>query len=209
MQIQDYWAVGNNDSAMALLDSIPVRYDLSPLQDSAYQTFRTLMQFKQSFRNDSVSITHLDTTRVVQLDSIAHSGHGLGMHSARNNLNSFYGYNYAVKFETPSAPGGYRMTRTENVDVNSAASLKTSAYIRVYPNPAISQETFEFKLPCDNAEGFLVVADMTGHGMASAIVGSDATQKIIDIRSRANGVYLYRLTCNDKVVGTGKFEVMK
>ena len=76
-------------------------------------------------------------------------------------------------------------------------------------NPTTGNEIFEFELPCNNAEGLLIVSDMTGHTIYSNIVGSGANTITLDTRPWSNGIYLYRLSCNNKAFGTGKFEVIK
>ncbi|MDB5283293.1 MAG: hypothetical protein JWO06_2368 [Bacteroidota bacterium] len=86
---------------------------------------------------------------------------------------------------------------------------KVASYLKVYPNPTNGLETFEFKLPCTDAEGNLIIADMRGRTMGSYIIGTNADVLTVDTRQWGNGTYLYRLTCGDKAIGTGRFEVIK
>ena len=95
--------------------------------------------------------------------------------------------------------------RTDST-TNTAAP---TAYLTAFPNPTNGVETFQFLLPCPKAEGWLIVADITGRTLSTAIVNSDMTQTSVDTKQWQNGVYLYRLTCNDKIVGAGIFEVEK
>jgi hypothetical protein len=99
-------------------------------------------------------------------------------------------------------------TSNNNNNINYITDT-LSGYCKVYPNPTTNQEYFAFKLPCSDAEGLLVVADMTGNSMFSSVINSATSFVTINTRSWSNGNYLYRLTCNNKVVGSGKFEVVK
>ncbi len=73
----------------------------------------------------------------------------------------------------------------------------------------IGLEYFTFKLPCNDAQGLLVVADLEGNTMFSIILNSSATFTTVNSNGWSDGVYLYRLTCSNKVIRTGKFEVIK
>jgi hypothetical protein len=96
-----------------------------------------------------------------------------------------------------------RMLRALDKPQDTSAKVSNvSDYILVYPNPTSGTENFSYNLPCTGeADGLLVVADMTGRSMYRSVVSSGANITTVNTSSWENGVYLYRLTCNNKIVG--------
>jgi hypothetical protein len=213
MRVQDHWSTGHSDSAFSLLDSMVTQYNIDTLNDSSYITFKALLNFQDDLRRDSLSIFGLDSSHIVTLNSIAVNGRGQAARSARAALHFFYGYPYETHLQLPAIVYGdetraLRAVLPSNTD--STITAKDSVnYLTAYPNPTAGLEYFNFKLPCSNSEGLLIVADMAGHTMFSMLLNSEITSVIVNVNSWSNSTYLYRLTCNDKIVGTGKFEVIK
>jgi hypothetical protein len=210
VRVDDYWTQGYADSAVALFDSLPVKYAIDTLSDSIFITSKALLQFKISARQDSLSISYLDSAHISDLNNIALTGKGPAARAAKGALNFFYGYPYITQLVIPSRPNGnYDALRIQTHANNITHATDTTGYLKVYPNPTNGLENFAFKLPCDDADGILVISDMTGHTMYSNVIGSDVNMITLDTRSWSNGSYLYKLSCSNKIVGTGKFEVIK
>jgi hypothetical protein len=209
MQTHDYWTQGYSDSAFTLLNSMVSKYKIDTVHDGSYLTFKGYLQFRELLRDSGMSISHLDSAHLSSLNYIAVHGKGMAARSAKAIMHFFYDYPYETQLQIPSAAGGVtRMMKIPPVDSSATATAPTG-YLKVYPNPTTGLEYFLFQLPCTDADGLLVVADMLGHTMYSSMVSNAATLATVNTGTWSNGPYLYRLTCNDKVVGAGKFEVIR
>ena len=211
MRVHDYFAQKLGDSAMALFNTLATSYAIDTLHDSTYITHKAYIQFQKELLDDSLAIGNLDSTHISTLNSIALSGIGPAARQAKGILHFFYGYPYRTQLEVNLPTGGDRMMHV-SAPRDSVSTTDTSFannFLRVYPNPTSGVETFEFNLPGNNAEGLLVVADMTGDTKYSLLFNGALNMVEVDTKAWENGVYLYRLTHQDKVVGSGKFEVVR
>ncbi|MFN8321062.1 MAG: T9SS type A sorting domain-containing protein [Chitinophagales bacterium] len=211
--IDDYFETGIADTALMLLDSIPVRYNLTAYQDTSYKVFKELTLFKAALRTDSISVSHLDSSQVEQLDAIAQKGDLPSARKAQGILHFFYNYPYRT---TPQIPDmGYSLKRdaTEQAEPETEKIKQppvAEPYLKVYPNPAKNEVTFSFNTGCQNEDiGLLVIADLQGRVMLNEVVPQTATERLVDCKQWQNGLYLYRLICGDKVVGSGKLAIIK
>lgn len=212
MRVSDYFEAGITDTAMMLLDSIGVRYKMTALQDSGYKIFKELMQFKKDVRDDSLSISHLDSAQVEALDEIAQKEIGVGARQAKAILHFFYGYDYKTELQIPGGGlSGKRDEQGTNVPEPKKIQANTGevSYLKVFPNPAAQQVTFEYKLPCITGDGMLIVADLNGRALINTLVKTDEKQKTCNTQNWTNGVYIYKMSCNGKLVGNGKLVIAK
>ena len=212
MRVHDYLSQQAGDSAMALFDSLPAMYAIDTLSDSSYITFKAYLLFKKGLIDDSLNIANLDSGHVLTLNNIAINGYGPSARQAQGILHFFYGYPYRTQLlvQLPDSTGGDRMLWIPSATTSDSNTTFSSqnGFLNVFPNPATNTENFAYQLPC-NGDGLLVIADMLGHTMYSNVVNGLGTVTTVDVNTWSNGAYLYRLTCSNKVVGAGKFEVLK
>lgn len=79
---------------------------------------------------------------------------------------------------------------------------------KVYPNPAINEFTIETKnIPIKNTK--LVITDLPGRKVKEILILKETGKQIIDASAFAGGIYLYRFSSDDGIIGEGKIVVMK
>jgi hypothetical protein len=159
LRINDYWPHGHGDSAIILLDSLPLKYTIDTLTDSSFISQQAHISFRKQLMDDSLAISTLDSTHVAALNNIAVNGYGLGARKAQGLLHFFYGYPYKSEAEavvTTSGGGGSAMAKAVSAinKLNGNADSAENGYIKAYPNPTNGLEYFELGMPvahCQNA----------------------------------------------------------
>jgi hypothetical protein len=82
--------------------------------------------------------------------------------------------------------------------------------LKVYPNPATTFVTFEYKLPEYLSNAHLIITDVTGKVIHSITLSNFEGQYLWDSRQVKNGLYFYTLKDNDgKNIVSGKVSILK
>ena len=93
--------------------------------------------------------------------------------------------------------------------MKQATQAAAATYIRAFPNPAKDWIVFEYNLPCPTAVGEIVVTDSYGQELLRQKVTGTRNQVITDTDQWPAGTYMYRLSCEEAPIGSGRFVIIK
>ena len=99
-----------------------------------------------------------------------------------------------------------------NVSYSEMIALGTKGAIsnfNVYPNPAANEIHFAYQLLQANTQATLKVYSMTGALMHAETLNSSETNYTLDTHEFKNGLYLYEVLSEGRVLMTGKFDIAR
>ncbi len=99
-----------------------------------------------------------------------------------------------------------------NVSYSEMIALGTKGAIsnfNVYPNPAANEIHFAYQLLQANTQAILKVYSMTGALMHAETLHSSETNYTLDTHEFKNGLYLYEVLSEGRVLMTGKFDIAR
>jgi hypothetical protein len=99
-----------------------------------------------------------------------------------------------------------------NVSYSEMIALGTKGAIsnfNVYPNPAANEIHFAYQLLQANTQATLKVYSMTGALMHAETLNATETNYTLDTHEFKNGLYLYEVLSEGRVLMTGKFDIAR
>jgi hypothetical protein len=90
----------------------------------------------------------------------------------------------------------------------SVAEIALTRELVVFPNPAGTQATLNYRLPA-GSDGMLVLYDVMCRAVKQVRVSYDASQKQIDVRDLPMATYHYTLYAGGAGVGSGRLVVLR
>jgi len=79
----------------------------------------------------------------------------------------------------------------------------------VYPNPATDLINFNFATGNNITNGTITITDLSGKIVKTAIIPENPAIQSVDVSQLTQGVYIYSIYANNKVIATKKFVVKK
>lgn len=125
---------------------------------------------------------------------------------AKNVLDFFYGERIETQPEIPGRQPA--LLRRSNGNQTSVEENLTT-YIKAFPNPAKDWVVVEYQLPSLDATGEILLTGIYGQEVLRMKVSGSKNQAVIETGSWPAGTYLYRLLCDEKPIGSGRFVVIK
>lgn len=133
---------------------------------------------------------------------------------AGNILRSFYQSDstktYWEYYEEPKFPtvnGHTRMDKKDDDEKQKEPLRGIKDLVNVYPNPAKS--ILKILYETTEAEVYLSVTDLLGRELFSKKSIGGKNTAVIATQNWINGVYIYKMSCDGKLVGNGKLVVTK
>ena len=82
------------------------------------------------------------------------------------------------------------------------------SYIKVFPNPACSYITAEYKLDAEPSNAQILVIAADGRMIRQVHLKNSLDQVVIELNNLPSGMYIIQLKNNHKILGTGKFNIL-
>jgi hypothetical protein len=183
--ISTYMVESNYPSALALLDLLPTKHELTADELLDYDDYKTLTQIIINALQQGRNMHQYNSNELASITALADNGYGVAAVQAQNILTAVQGNHY---YDCPSLP--------DNMPLKSIHPGKDKAendllQIDVKPNPANTWVAFDYFLPPQCKEGTITLLDARGQIVKSIIVNSMSGQEVLDTRSLQSGLYLY------------------
>ncbi|RLD87188.1 MAG: hypothetical protein DRJ09_10715 [Bacteroidetes bacterium] len=193
---------GDSTGVLNILNDITSDFDLTSYEQNYQNYFEDYFDILLSLQAQNKTIYETDNTQKAVLHSIADNTSGLLQVFARNLLIKTDG----IIYHEP-----YILLDTTT---NKSAEIKTKEhltiwnnddYFTLYPNPATSYLTIEYKLNYGISNPVIEIISLSGKHLNTFRLQKNQGVRIIDLRQYNTGTYLVRLTNNGQVLQTGKF----
>lgn len=193
-----------NDLESARQIKIQLADSLNDLVSTSEDIESNEQELNKIFLNKIVNNDYnLDSTEYATLYFIANQCPFLGGNSVYNarailrTLNDTSSFDDGILCEPESSP---RLA-------NKNKSLNTGN-VNVSPNPSPDKFVFTFKLPKDES-GSLLIIDNLGQPVYFQEISANKIEIMVNLNKLNEGIYFFKITSNESVIGTGKMAVIK
>jgi len=190
-------------TAIPLIDSMRSAYKLSSERAAEMLSLMNLCQLLGSAAAANREIANLTPSEITTLEGIANnSSAGIAAKKAQNALC----FHYGICFDQAGNPkSNHAQKKPRPIYSELVADLNK---VDVYPNPADQYVTLAYNLLEAHENSRINVFDNLGRSVWSNNIGKNYRgQELIDTRKFANGIYVFRLIQDSKVVDSGKIVV--
>lgn len=205
MAISSYLHEGDSTSAFTLAAMLPELYGLQGEQLEEHAGYMLLLQLYQTLKRTGRTVYELTETETAVVDSIVENGVGVSRIMARSLQEQVTGVmtETCLDLEEPELPGGDRSKAfVDEGSMNKAVGFKAS----LSPNPATTWAVVDYTLPPTMSKATVVLANTLGVTVMTTELNGTQGQKVLDLRSLPDGVYLYTIRCGS-YMETGKLVV--
>lgn len=197
------------DKAFALAGLLPNLYGLTGSDLAEHQDYIGLLTLYRNLYNSERNLMQIDSAELVFVNNLARFGTGYPQIMAQAILAGLDWESYAENsFICPSLtlPGrgqekGHALTQ-ENI--NTALGL--TAFVN--PNPATTWTVVNYTMPVQLSKATLKITNPLGVVVLWTELDGNQGQKVLDLRSLADGVYVYTINCGD-YTRSGKLIIAK
>lgn len=204
-----YLEDGNYTEAMTLANMLPTLYGLTGDDLVEHNNYMTLLQMYAYLASDQRNTMQLDSTERATVEYIADYGTGTPQAMAKAIMMGAYGYRYedcpnSLDLYYPTKGMDYSGSSFSNENLGKAMGFT----VDVSPNPASTWVAVDYTLPVGATEAQMRIVNMNGVTVATYILHGKESQKVLDLRDLADGVYTYTIFCG-KHNHTGKLVIVK
>jgi hypothetical protein len=200
---EHYMNAENFSGASYILNnSIPLQFELTDELNELLDDYIWYNDFRQTVKNDNRTLAQLEQSELDQLLNFAEEKDNKISEYCRNILCFFYENCYPAESPLEIEP---RKLRPQS---GHHSNLPKSVFVKVYPNPATTYTTFEWKIP-GNSKSVLRISNSTGQIVATAEFTVEEGQWLWDTREIKAGVYVYELLNNNQRLESGRITVVK
>lgn len=205
MAISSYLHEGDSTSAFTLAAMLPELYRLQGEQLEEHAGYMLLLQLYQTLKRTGRTVYELTETETAVVDSIVENGVGVSRIMAQSLQEQVTGVmtETCLDLEEPELPGGDRSQAfVDEGSMNKAVGFKAS----LSPNPATTWAVVDYTLPPTLSKAIIVLTNTLGVTVMTTELNGTQGQKVLDLRSLPDGVYLYTIRCGS-YMETGKLVV--
>lgn len=205
-----YLEEGNYTDAFALANMLPTLYGLASDDLTEHNDYLALLNLYSVLNADMRNTMQLDSTERALVEYIAEFGTGTPQAMAKSIMMGAYSYRYndcpgELDLDYPINGRGNVVTSSiSDADLNKAMGF----YIAVSPNPANTWIAVDYTLPAGAAKAQMRIVNALGMTVATYDLQGKETQKVLDLRDLASGVYTYTVFCG-KYSQNGKLVIVK
>ena len=204
-----YLEEGNYTDAFALANMLPTLYGLTGDDLVEHNYYYSLLELYRDLYTDGRTPLQLNNTERATVEHIANYGTGTPQAMAKTIMMGAYGYNYD---ECPSGLDLYypvkgledRSSSLSDEDLSRAMGFA----VNVSPNPASTWVAVDYTLPAGATKAQMRIVNALGMTVGTYDLQSKETQKVLDLRDLASGVYTYSVFCG-KYSQNGKLVIVK
>jgi len=202
---------GNTTAATTALSSVPSLFQLNSQQTAEYNDFTSVFNILKNMQSSSRNLAQLTSGELSSVHSIgADSSADNGRIIAANIINFGGGIGNPLPpirfYPFTCVPLQIGFKQHEPIDANAHTIVNN---VKAYPNPAKDKVTFSYDITDMKGTAHLVITDIVGEMKVDIVIDNNhgyidwSTDKI------PSGVYIYRLSDANKIIGTGKLTVIK
>jgi hypothetical protein len=190
--------------SLAILNSLPLTFNFSELDELEYSSYTALYNFKKNLLENNIEINQLDSTRITQLKEIADiPDYCFPRAMARSALCFFYNICYSNgERNLPEVPQNRFKPLSDELTDESKS-------IVVYPNPARDYVAFYYKLDNKNEVKEILVADIMGKPVYRNAIKGSTGQHVWNTEKIADGQYIYSINTTSGEKYSGKITIQK
>lgn len=203
-----YLEDGNLADAMALANMFPNLYGLTGEELVEHNDYISLLNLYGNLYNSGRNTMQLDSLERATVEHIADYSTGTPQAMAKALMMGVYGYQYE------DCPSGLDLNLT-NTDRGKTPNLSTEDFnkakgfsVAVSPNPATTWVALDYTLPEGSKKAQMRITNALNVTVATYDLTGNASQKVLDLRDLADGVYTYTVFCG-KLSQTGKLVIVK
>ena len=146
------------------------------------------------------SAANLNTAELTNVESIALANNRYVSRLAKNLLEEFYGYTFGGNL----APESAERSQPDARETSQNAGISP---LRVYPNPADQEITFEWMTGQPDKDAVLTISDAYGQYSHTFVINSPVLRIQPPAERMRPGLYYYTLKNKNAVLQNGKFIV--
>ena len=203
-----YLEDGRYDDALALAGMFPTLYGLAGEDLEEHNDYMALLNLYGGSLGSGRNTMQLDSVERAAVEHFADYGTGTPQAMAKALLMGAYGYRYndcPVGVDLTSANTGRSLAPDpSSEDLNRAMGFS----VTVAPNPASTWVAVDYALPPGTSKAQMTITNALGVTVAAYDLLGNASQKVLDLRDIADGVYAYTVYCG-KLSQTGKLVIVK
>lgn len=193
----DYLNTGEGAAGLAVLENVPVKFDLTPEQSADLANAQILFDILTQ-----QSVYDLDEESLEQLDTIAQTNGEFTPGITKNILTRYDRY-----FGTENCEHDTEM-RSAKAETKPDAPITKSPF-QVYPNPAQGQVTFERIGDPSGTAATLILTDITGKVVWQQQLKEGVLKTIWHTSGMPGGIYFYRFVENGGTEWSGRVVLQK
>ncbi len=194
---------GDSSEVLNTLAQVPSNFGLTTYQNDMHNGYEDYFDLLLELQNEGKSTTEVDSTQKNMLYSIMQNTNEILQAYCRNVLIITDGLVYHEPYLFPDT------VSTKSIPVKKPnfgnSFLKSSDFLRLYPNPADEYLTIEYKVPYNSHKIIVEILTIDGHNIEVLTLNREWGEKIIDLRNFKRGTYLIRLWADGSVIETRKF----
>lgn len=204
-----YLEEGDTTRAFALANMLPSIYGLTESDLAEHYDYIALLNLYKGLLVKGRNVAQLDSTERVSVEHLADYSTGKPHAMARAILEGVYGYRY------DDCPSGVDLNYPErgignmwDVPSNEELGKADGFVVEVSPNPANTWVAIDYTLPEGATKARVKISNILGTTVATCDLQGKETQRVIDLRGLASGIYTYTVYCGN-YSQTGKLVIVK
>jgi hypothetical protein len=194
-------------SVNAQINVLPELYSLQGDALADHSDYMRLIGLYQTLNRESRTIFELTDTESAMVDGIASSGTGTSKAMAEAILME-RSDEIIVSHSCPTMPEDDGGDRGRGGFTETSLNEAMGFTVSVSPNPATTWAMVDYTLPASAHSARFSLTNTYGVTVANYNLSAGETQKVLDLRFLADGVYFYTVLCG-KHSQTGKLIIVK
>ena len=207
MIVASYLQEGDSTNAFTLANMLPELYNLQGNALADHLDYMRLIGLYQTLNREHRSVFELTDTEIVLVNGIASSGIGTSQAMADALLEGI-SEDHLRLYSCPTMPENNNGNRGDVGLMDALMNKALGFTVSVSPNPATTWVRVDYTLPSRAAAASLSLTNTYGVTVANYSLSAGETQKVLDLRFLADGVYFYTVLCG-KQSQTGKLIIVK
>jgi C1A family cysteine protease len=207
MIVASYLQEGDSIHAFALANMLPELYGLQGDDLADHADYMRLIGMYQTLNRENRTVLELTDAEIAMVNGIAATGTGTSRAMAEALLMERSDENISSS-NCPTMPGNNGGNKGSEGSTDASMNEAFGFTASVSPNPATTWTTVAYTLPAKATSATISLTNALGVTVATYELTGNESQKVLDLRGLANGVYTYAVRCG-KYSQTGKIIITK
>lgn len=194
-----YLAEGKFGLLTALLNQIPIEFELSENQLAEHNAFIEYFNVMSQVQQVNIPIAQLPEEQLNILFALAAEDEYTPGVFARDLLvaNGFLDYTAQINLPEPGLKSGKEIHQ----DISHSSAKEDENNLIIFPNPARDFVIVEYKLPEEGA-AILILTDMQGNILQSMALQQTQNQQTLQLKNTKPGTYLLSIKQDGRVISS-------
>lgn len=195
----EYLNKSDSNSAINVLENIPLTFALSASQVNYHQYFVEYLDLRIRLLAEGKSLLEADSLEKIQIRSLFNSADGSLKMRLKNVLFEIDNFYYQEPYILPEVGRKQKEHRP-----NSNYRPIYSNGLKLYPNPAADFCIIEYTTKSLNANTYVQIIDIEGRKIKDLQLNKSSDLVLLRLNDISNGVYLIQLVENRAITATQK-----